>query len=74
MSVLSKDRKKACVDEHVLHSEDFQPVIAFRRDTMFTLVRKVSDSDVRTIVKEFIIDGSDNCDWRPVEDEGYTSS
>lgn len=65
LSLLSADRRRACVDGEVPVSTDSQPLVAFRGDTLLVLEQRITSGDRPvTILRSFRIDDS-HCDWIP---------
>lgn len=62
VSLLSRDRTRACVDIPVPVSKDAQPIPAFRGDTLFVMEQRVEEQSTSTIVKAYRIRGT-SCEW-----------
>lgn len=64
VSVLSPDRRQACVDAELAVSRDTEPLMAFSGDTLFVLEGHVQGQRVRSTVKRYLV-SSAGCDWVP---------
>lgn len=65
VSVLSADRKRACVDTLLPASKDARPIHGFRGDTLFHLDRRIVDDErLETRIELYRIT-TDGCDWLP---------
>lgn len=61
-SVLSRDRKAACVDRAVPTSGDVRPIPAFRGDTLFVFDRVIEEDELVSWVKMYRVD-TRGCRW-----------
>ena len=67
VSLISPDRRRACVDAPLEVSKDAQPVYAFHADTLYVLEQRVvNDTDVKTTITGYTVDG-EGCDWIDLE-------
>ena len=67
VTMLSADRRMACVDAALPTSEDVASRITFHGDTLFVLDRRlVNDTTMETTVTGYEVDGS-RCRWVAVE-------
>lgn len=64
VSLLSADRRQACVDAELAVSQDGLPTMAIRGDTLFVLEGHVEDRRARNTVKRYLISNA-GCDWVP---------
>ena len=62
LSLLSADRRRACLDAEVPVGRSAQPKTAFRGDTLFVLDQVVHGDGAQTIVHSYTIDDRP-CDW-----------
>lgn len=63
LSVLSPDRRRACVDIPVPLFDEGRPLVAFRGDTLLVLEqRAVSDTRAAAFVRSYVVDAT-QCDW-----------
>jgi hypothetical protein len=63
LSLLSADRKSACIDARIPLSQDSFGQAAFRGDTLFTVDQTVSDgSRARSVVRAYVISAA-SCTW-----------
>lgn len=67
VTVLSADRRRACVDQKLPVTRDMQPRTAFRGDTLFVLEQKVADQTHATTSITGYLLSSDSCRWVEVE-------
>lgn len=66
VSVLSADRRTACVDGTLPLSKDTSPRVLFRGDTLFVLQQRLTESDrPETSITGFLLN-TDRCGWLPV--------
>ncbi len=64
VTVISADRKKACVDGLVPHSREMRPIHSVARDTIFLLDRRLNEAEdaLDSWVRLYRIDTS-GCTW-----------
>jgi hypothetical protein len=62
VSLLSKDRRRACVDSYLDVSQDAQPVMALQGDTLFTIEQIIVGERTNTYLKRTLIQDGD-CQW-----------
>jgi hypothetical protein len=63
VTVISPDRRRACVDAELPVSPDARPIQGFRGDTLFLLDRRIlPDETLETWVVKYRVD-AENCDW-----------
>lgn len=67
VSLISADRRRACVDAELELAGDIQPVISFRGDTLLVLEQLTQTVPVTSIIRKFLLD-DDHCDWQPTEE------
>ncbi len=65
LSLLSPDRRRACVDAEVPAGRAAQPKTAFRGDTLFVLDQSVQGDRAETTVRSYTIDDR-RCGWIPL--------
>lgn len=66
VSVVSADRRQACVDGVLPLAKDAQPRLLFRGDTLMVLQQKLTaDTHAETSITAFRV-ATDGCDWEPV--------
>lgn len=63
LSLLSADRRRACVDTRVPASRDAQPRTSMRGDTLFVLEQRVDGQAARTLVTWYRVSPR-GCAWR----------
>lgn len=64
-SVLSPDRRRACVDAELPVSHDARPIEGARGDTLFVLDRRITQGErLETWIVAYRLDTAD-CDWLP---------
>jgi hypothetical protein len=66
VSLLSPDRRRACVDAFLPTSEDAQPLVGFVGDTLLVLEQWLAGQRVTTSIKRFTI-APDRCSWLPTD-------
>lgn len=69
LTVLSPDRKRACVDARLPVTRDSQPYTAFRGDTLFVLEQKLEDAGTgqpKTSITAYRL-STERCRWTAVE-------
>lgn len=70
VSVLSADRRRACVDGVLPLAKDAQPRLLFRGDTLLVLQQRLAAGDrAETTITAFRLTTA-GCAWRPVESSG----
>lgn len=70
LSLLSADRRRACVDREVPASTDAQPVVAFRGDSVYLLDQRIGgDEAVSTTLWRYRVT-SDGCTWLSTDRAG----
>jgi hypothetical protein len=62
VSLLSSDRRQACVDALLPTAEDAQPLVGFAGDTLLVLEQRLRDQQVITTIKRYTI-STDGCSW-----------
>lgn len=67
VSLVSADRKRACVDAELELAGDIQPTIAFRGDTLLVLEQLTQELPVTTVIRKFLVE-DDGCDWLPIKE------
>jgi hypothetical protein len=65
LSVLSRDRYRACVDQIVPVQAASLPAFTFRADTMFVLFQQVTDTVSAAWLKAFVV-SRERCEWHPI--------
>lgn len=66
-SVVSADRRRACVDAEIPVSRDARPIEGARGDTLFVLDRRITDGErLETWIIAYRLDTAP-CDWRPTQ-------
>jgi hypothetical protein len=67
ISVLSADRRTACVDGRIPLTKDAAPRMLFRGDTLFILQQRVAgENRAETTIASFLVD-TKGCAWIPVK-------
>ncbi|WP_420130297.1 hypothetical protein [Longimicrobium sp.] len=67
VSVLSADRRRACVDGALPLSKDTSPRVLFRGDTLFVLQQRLTEDErAETSITGFLLN-TDRCRWLPVD-------
>ncbi len=67
VSVLSADRRTACVDGTLPLSKDTSPRVLFRGDTLFVLQQRLTTSErAETSISGYLLN-TDGCRWLPVD-------
>lgn len=67
VSVLSADRRTACVDGTLPLSKDTSPRVLFRGDTLFVLQQRLTENErAETSITGFLLN-TDRCRWFPVD-------
>ena len=64
LSVLSADRRRACVDAPIPLGPEAHPVVGFKADTILVLEQQVKGLDALAFVARYIVDTS-LCTWLP---------
>lgn len=64
VSLVSPDRRSACVDTYLHTTDVSQPVVAFDDDTLLVLNQQIAGDEIRTIVDRFAVE-SEDCLWIP---------
>lgn len=65
VSIVSPDRRRACIDTELPVSQDARPIEGFRGDTLFLLDRRiVGEERVETRISSYLLDTS-SCGWVP---------
>lgn len=66
ISVLSANRRAACVDGRIPLSKDTPPRMLFRGDTLFVLQQRLTEAErAETTITGFVV-SSDGCRWIPI--------
>ena len=67
VSIVSLDRRAACVDVEVPIAGEATPGLAVRADTLFVLDMQTSSTDAELAIRKYHL-GEGRCKWRTVED------
>jgi hypothetical protein len=62
VTVVSPDRRRACVDAHLPVSPDARPIHGARGDTLFLLDRRIVGERMETWIVPYLVD-TVGCDW-----------
>lgn len=65
ISVISPDRRRACVDARLPVSPDARPIYGFRGDTIFLMDRRIPGERLETWIVRYVVDAAD-CAWVPI--------